>query len=328
MPGAFWTDAEVAAARELEWSEFHKQYPERPWEGYRYKRRMIRDGKVAPQIETVADEADPEALFEATVALQQQLKLISSALDDVTCTLDVSHPVGIAFLSDAHIGEIGSDLLQLKQDIEEIADHEALYVYLGGDMAHNFILSAMSHFGTMDDSAVPPRAQQVLLDWLVGKLHGSTIAMSTGNHDWWSRRQTDIDSMQALAKRHNIVYTGHGGMVRLKVGSQTYRIYRRHKYRYNSSFNLCHVVKQMWRMGGVDFDVGVVEHGHQPAIETFTEHGQPRLAIRTGTYLTESGFAAEVGAQWTHGVPVVVFHADEFRMVPFSGLAEACTYLG
>jgi len=328
MSGIPWSDAEVSAAQELEWDEFHGQYPERPWEGYRYKRRMIREGKVAPQIETVADEADPEALFEVTVALQEQLKRTSTALDDIACTLDVSHPVGIAFLSDAHIGEIGSDLLRLRQDIEEIAEHEALYAYLGGDMVHNFILSAMSHFGTMDDSAVSPRAQQILLDWLIGKLKGSTVAMSTGNHEWWSRRQTDIDATQALAKRHNIVYTGHGGLVRLKVGSQTYRIYRRHKYRFNSSFNLGHVVKQMWRMGGIDFDVGVVEHGHQPSIESFTGHGQYKLAIRTGTYLTDSGFAAEVGAQWIHGVPVVVFHADEFRMVPFRGLAEACTYLG
>lgn len=330
MSGIPWSDTEVADAQALSWEDFHEKWPERPWDGWRYKARMIRTGKVAVVAAPSQsfEEADPEKLFRITVEMQRELEKIDRPADVVDCQISTDAPIGVAFVSDGHIGEIGTDLELMDADFHAIAQNPGLYAYIGGDMAHNFILSTMSHFGTMDNSAIPPRAQRILYERFLSIIGGSVVAIGTGNHDFWTQHQTDIDTVAAIAKKYNLVYTGHGGLVNLKVGSQTYRIYRRHKARFNSSFNLCHTVKSMWRFGPTDFDVGVVEHGHIPALETFTGFGKEKIAIRTGTYLTHSAFADEVGAEWRYGTPVVVFHPDEFRMIPFSSIKDAALYLG
>jgi len=328
MAGRPWVANEVADALALEWEEFTLRWPARSYDGWRYKKRMVATGKVkprtyAPQLE----ESDPRALLAATIAMQRELGKLDRACNDLTVSIDTTEPIGVVFISDAHLGEMGTDMERLDQDVTTIAEHPRLYAYLGGDMAHNFILSVMAHFGTMDDSILSPLAQQELLQWFVERLEDSLIAIGTGNHDWWTKRQAGLDQTQDMAKRYNIVYTGHGGLVRLTVGQQKYRIYRRHKGRYNSSFNLTHMVKRMLEQEA-DFDVGVVEHGHVPAIEQFIRKGQRHIAVRTGSYLTKSAFAAEIGMTWEYGTPVVVFHPDQHQMTPFWSIEEAMAYLG
>ena len=285
--------------------------------------------KIPAQAEIQLEQADPEALLRAAVAMQKELDKLCQVCEDLPVRIETDEPIGVVFLADAHIGEAGTDIERLHEDVNTIAEHPQLYCYLGGDMAHNFILNVMTHFGTMDDSMLPVQAQWALVRWFVERLKDSLIAVGVGNHDWWTMRNVGIDKVQEIAQEFRAVYTGHGGLVRLTVGEQLYRIYRRHKYgRYNSSFNLTHVVKRMWEQGPEDFDVGVIEHGHQPAIETFIKRQRQKIAIRTGTYLTDSAFAAEVGANWQYGTPVVVFQPDQWRMTPFFSLEEAMAYLG
>lgn len=328
MAGVPWAPDEEADARELGWDDFHERWPARSYDGWRYKKRMIVTGKVRVRRESpTLEDADPEALLKSSLALQVELNKLGRACKDVRIAIDSAAPIGMVILSDAHIGEMGCDVERLDADVRQIEEHPRLYVRLGGDMAHNFILSVMGHFGTMDDSILPIMAQQCLLEWFVSRLEDSLISMGTGNHDWWTKRQVGLDQIQQIAQRYNIVYTGHGGMVRLTVGQQTYEIYGRHKYKYNSSFNLTHAVKRMLEHEA-DFDVGILEHGHVPDIEQFIRKGRHHVAIRTGTYLTDSAFAHEVGARWEHGTPVIVFHPDEHKMTPFWSIAEAVAYLG
>jgi len=329
MAGLPWATEEEANAQALDWEQFHERWPGRTWEGWRYKKRMIRQGKVMVQsVMPDVDRPDPVKLLKASIAMQKELDKLYSNCNDAAVFIDTNRPVAIVFLSDAHIGEGGTDIQRLADDVETIAGHEQLYVYLGGDMAHNFILSVMAHFGTMDDQIMPPQAQWTLLRHFVKQLQPSIVAMGVGNHDWWTRRQVGIDKVQEIADEYRLVYTGHGGLLRLQIGQMIYPIYRRHKYRYNSSFNLTHTVKRMLEQGPVDFDIGVVEHGHVPAIEIFQRKGTRRIAIRTGTYLTASAFAAEVGLTWDYGTPVVVLHPDQHRMTPFGTIEEAMAYLG
>ena len=282
--------------------------------------------RIRPEITpNETPQIDPQALLEKYINLQHELQK-AQVPDTIEITLNVSSPIGIAFTSDWHIGPMGTDLEALVRDIETIVNTPQLYAYVGGDIAQNMILSTMSHFGCLEQG-MAINDQWIIAEYLLQKLKPAILAIGDGNHSAWSTNVADVNRVRQIASELHIVYTGHGGTIKLRVGNQQYIIYRSHKGRFNSSFNLSHSAKRAWEFSPVSFDVGVIEHGHEPTIEPFYRHGLERIAVRTGTYLIQHRLVESGGLTWRHGVPVVIFYPNERKMVPFIDLSQAVEFL-
>ena len=293
--------------------------------------KAIREGmaRSRPEVHVAVNEGggdiDAEELFKRYVALQEVTRKARSNWSDITVTIDTDLPIGVALTSDWHIGPVGTALTALDADIDYMLTVPRLYAYVGGDGAHNMILSTMAHFGSYDgDMRIDD--QHILYQRFLEKLKPILLAVGDGNHSW-TTQVADANRVAEICKQLRVVYTGMGGIVRLVVGKVTYVIYRVHKSRYNSSFNLSHAVKRLWEFAPTDFDVGVIEHSHQPTIEPFTRHGVTKIAVRTGTYLTDHAIKGENMTHWKQGTPVVVFDPHERRMTPFMDLQSADTFL-
>jgi len=169
----------------------------------------------------------------------------------------------------------------------------------------------------------------LMLEWLIELLEPD--AVRHGNHSEWTAQFSGVDMLAEIAAKQNVICTASGVEIRYHVGRQVYKLFIQHKYRYGSSFNLTHTVKRLWEMGLCDFDIGVVEHQHVPAMEPFVKHGQEKLAIRPGTYKTRDSWAQKQGFYGAKiGVPIVFLWPDEKRMemrAPIGNVEGSCEYL-
>lgn len=150
-------------------------------------------------------------------------------------------------------------------------------------------------------------------------------------HDLWSLKIDDFDLTEYLAKHGQAVYLGSGGDLYLNIGSVTYKIKMRHKYRFNSADNPTSTVKKMFEKEG-GFDVGVCSHNHISAIEESLKTGLDgtlkRIFIRAGSYKPYDRYSKQMGfSAGSLSVPVVLFNPSERDMRGFENLEEGIEYL-
>ena len=131
-----------------------------------------------------------------------------------------------------------------------------------------------------------------------------------------------------LADRNRVHYAPDEMVMALQLPGITYRVKFRHQYRYNSSFNQVHVVKRLWEMGDDPFDVGVVCHHHEAAIEQFSKHGLPIWGARPGSYQLTGTWARRIGFPLARPTcPTFILFPDERQVVGFADVRQAAGYL-
>lgn len=235
-------------------------------------------------------------------------------------------PVALVFTADWHLGSPGVDIDSFDKDMKTILYTDDIYCYIGGDAVENLI--EPSKIGSSHNQ-MPIVSQKALLTRTLEMLLPKIIALGTGNHSYWSALATGDDDLAKLAKQLKILYTGHGGLLNLKIGDIIYKVFRVHKSRFSSTLNPTHGVKQLWRTGEYDFDIGVCEHQHLVACEVFYGHGEEKLALRTGSYKIYDDYAMRNGF---FGVrpenPTVVLYPSKKKMVGFLHMEEAIEFLG
>lgn len=326
--GEPWTDAEKQAALSLPWELFHSQHPQRSREAWRHTRRQPQ--KPIPRSKPPEQLSDEE-LFDSVVGFGRTLDAAFPRPLEHTVSLATTEPIAVAFLADWHIGSQGTDLAQIRADCELIAHHPRVYAALGGDPVDNFVLDKMG-------SAARTQLIQVDVQWrlfryCVKLIQDSLLWVSAGNHDAWTHKVAGIDGVLSALYDIPTVYTGEGGFITLKIGRQEYRVYRKHKpTRFSSGYNQTHFLKQMLRMGTIyEFDIGVSEHLHEPAIEVFEYRPGTkidRIAICCGTYKLKDAFAESLGYYGGgYGIPTVILYPDQRKMLPFYSLSDAITVL-
>lgn len=251
-----------------------------------------------------------------------------------TVQLVSQKPVGFAFVSDQHISEgKPTNLDRMEADAKLIASTPGLYGVLGGDGVDNHI----KHRAAIIASGSKPGDEWRLYDHYLGMFGHSLVAMISGNHDDWTKDFTDYDVVGSLAKKHRIFYAPDFVVLRLQLGStgeagfslgQEYTAKVRHIYRYNSSFNPAHSVKRMWEMDDDDFDIGVLCHQHEAAMEPFVKHGLTRVAFRPGSYQVTSGHSRRYGFKNAFPTcPTAILLPDRREIIPFFDVRYAASYL-
>ena len=285
--------------------------------------------EIPPQIESPSitggyDEKTPEEMWlEAEAGCAEKIK---KARTREKFRVRFAEPrIAVAFMSDQHIAPgTPCDLKRMREDAELIRRTPGLYCILGGDGTDNHI----KHRSAMLSARSTPTEQWQLYEYYLNILGPKLICAVSGNHDTWSAQIAGLDMLGWLGRTNKIVTASHGAFLEILLGSQEYRVHIRHQYRYNSGFNMTHAVKQMLRMGEHDFDLGVIGHHHEAAMEAFMWRGQQRWACRPGAYQISSAHSAQYGYETAVPTcPTFLLSGQERDIVGFFDVRTAVKYI-
>ena len=233
--------------------------------------------------------------------------------------------IAVSFISDQHIA--GNNIVALKrmrEDAELIAATPGLFACLGGDSIDNHI----KHRAAVLHARSTPGDQYELFDYYLSLFADSILGVITGNHDDWSPQIAGVDVIGAICKKHGIACSSDEARISAKVGKITYKLAWRHKYRFNSSINQTHSPKQWYRFGPEPFDIGVVCHHHETAIEASLMHGQQTWTCRPGSYQINSAYGRQGGYNDSMpACPTFILFPHERRIVGFPDVRDAVTTL-
>ncbi len=234
-------------------------------------------------------------------------------------------PCAIVFASDQHIAPgTPVDLERMMEDALLITETPNMFVCLGGDGVDNHI----KHRAAIMAARSQPGDQYELYEYYIQVLAPSLLAMISGNHDAWTDQHAGVDVVQQIAQRNKIAYCPAEARLDVNVGEQNYKVAFRHQYRYNSSFNMTHAVKQWYRMGDATFDLGCICHHHEPSIEAFTAHGLERWACRPGSYQITSAYSRQYGYNSTKPTcPTFVIYPDRRKILGFQDVRDGAMFL-
>lgn len=240
-------------------------------------------------------------------------------------------PIALSFISDQHISESAPVYLsRMREDAEIIRDTPGLYAVLGGDGIDNHI----KHRAAIVNSASVPGNEYKLYAHYLKMFGYKLVAAVSGNHDDWTHDIAGVDVVAMLAERERIFYAPDYLQLAVVLQSpdgehsQQYQVRIRHQYRYNSSLNNTHSMKRMWEMDEHDFDIGVLCHLHDAAMEPFRKHGEWRWAFRPGSYQMTSGHSRRYGYNFSHPTcPTVILHPTKREMIGFIDVRQAASYL-
>lgn len=292
------------------------------------QRLKIAEG-TRPEVQVVAayeplPTSTPEARWKA--AEVDNAEHIRKALLMAQFSVELpDEPCAITFVSDQHIS-IGNtvDLQRMREDAQKIAEVDGCYAILGGDATDNHI----KHRSAVLAARSQPSDQFELFEWYLSIFAHRVLVAISGNHDLWTNQMAGVDVLSGLLKQQRVCYAPDEALMTVKLGSQTYRIGVRHQYRLNSSFNETHAVKQWFRNGEHNWDIGCICHNHSGCIEPFMGHGIERWACRPGSYQIASAYSRQFGYNTTYPTcPTFVIWPDRRKIVGFHQLEDGLLYL-
>lgn len=268
--------------------------------------------------------ATPEARWKA--AEIDNAEHIRKAMLMAEFSVDLpAEPCAISFISDQHIS-LGNtvDLVRMREDAELIAESDGCYAILGGDATDNHI----KHRSAVLAARSQPSDQFELFEFYLSIFAHRVLVGIAGNHDLWTNEFAGVDVLGMLHKKHRICYAPDEALLNIKVGEQLYRVCMRHQFRFNSTLNQTHTVKQLYRMGEHEFDIGCVGHHHEGAVESFLAKGEYKWACRPGSYQITSSYSRMYGfSKAKPTCPTFLIYPDRKEIVGFADLKPALRML-
>ena len=233
-----------------------------------------------------------------------------------------SGPIAISVISDQHIApNTACDFVRMKEDAELIRNTPGFYAVFGGDGVDNHI----KHRSAMIGSRTNPDEQWRLFDYYLQLFGDKILAVISGNHDAWTAQIGGVDYLSKLAEKNKICYAPAEARLNINVAGQEYKMVVRHQTgRFNSSLNQTHAVKRFYEYGEDTFDIGVIGHHHEAAVEMFIRHGLKRYAARPGSYQISSPYSHQYGfANAIPTCPTFILFPKERRMIGFADVRDA-----
>jgi len=233
--------------------------------------------------------------------------------------------IAVCFPGDPHIGHTGCNYKLMEQHARLIGNTPNAYSIIGGDHCDLFIRNAIME--AVINANTTPKEQLALLQQYIDFYNGHILAMISGNHD---RRVKEVSGLDYLAKltKGKILYSPEEFRILLNVNGIKYRLYIRHKYRFNSNANLTNCVKRLLKEGEYEFDIGVVAHNHEYAMESFLWRGKERIAIRTSCYKIADPYTRKIGYNSSVPlIPMVILSPDKKNMFIYKDLEKGLEFL-
>jgi len=231
-------------------------------------------------------------------------------------------PIAISVISDQHIAPgTPCDFTRMKEDAELIRDTKGFYAVFGGDGVDNHI----KHRSALIGANSTPDEQWRLFDHYLQLFGDKILAIISGNHDAWTAQIGGVDYLSKLANNHKVCYAPAEARLDITIKDQLYKMVVRHQTgRFNSSLNQTHAVKRFYENNEELFDVGVIGHHHEAAVEMFIKHGKKRYAARPGSYQISSPYSHQYGfSRSIPTCPTFVFFPGERRIIGFDDVRNA-----
>jgi len=244
---------------------------------------------------------------------------------EITIELKVNKPIAVPIFADLHLGAPGCDYQSVKDDVKLAKEIDGVYPLFGGDGYHN-IIEASKVGSSMNQ--IPICVQKAVYYNILKYLEDKILAISTGNHNYWTALLSGEDWDAGLSRRLKVVYLKHYAVINLIVGEMVYKIVRMHKGRFSSSLNLTNTCKQNQRLYFPDARVVVVEHQHIAAIEEYRYNEHDCIAIRPGTYQTYDDYALMNGYFGSYVAnPTIIFYPDKDKIIGFKDMRDGFDFL-
>lgn len=268
-------------------------------------------------------DADADVIWNRVIDEQQQ-RLRTTTTKRIILP---AQPVAIAFLSDFHLGNPGTDYASVKRDAQLVAETDGMYAMFIGDGIDNWIIPKLA--GLQRGQAVTFDEEWLLLEsWLSIVAHKLLVVVA-GNHDNWTTKLAGIDRLRDLVKPINVLYHHAQVVFLLQIGDAMRTLCIRHKWRGNSIFNATHGLEVSWERMGVNYDWSIGGHTHIDTVcRPFLRHGVRRHAILIGTYKLRDTYGVESGYAPSHGSGsgAMVIHPDG-RQWWFDRIDEAAMFV-
>ena len=276
----------------------------------------------------VGNDAD-EPELDADVVWQRVIDEQHHRLRDTTTKRLIlpTQPTAIAFLSDFHLGNPGTDYAAIKRDAELVAATDGMYAMFVGDGIDNWIIPKLS--GLQRGQPITFDEEWLLLESWLSIVADKLLVVVAGNHDNWTTKLAGIDRLRDLVRSLNVLYHHSQIVFLLQIGISTRTVCVRHRWRGNSIFNVTHGLEVSWERMGIDYDWSIGGHTHIDTIcRPFLRHGVRRHAILIGTYKLRDTYGVESGYAPSHGSGsgAMVIHPDG-RQWWFDRIDEAATFV-
>jgi hypothetical protein len=238
-------------------------------------------------------------------------KVLTRQLNQQVVVPQAHLPFALAYLSDLHFGNPGTDYRAARHDAETIRDTERMWAGYHGDGIDNWIRGKLT--GLQRGQAVPFDAEvRLFVSWL-DILGDKLLWVVCGNHDNWTQQLAGLDRVHTALTHTRVLYDRNEILFTLVYGRHRWRIKVRHKWKYGSVFNVTHAIEVGWERGGAAFDIGLGGHTHTGTVDRpFFRQGIERHAVLTGTYKVHGQYAKELGlpAPMHRGCGAHVFWPD------------------
>lgn len=266
----------------------------------------------ADGITAAEEELDEDAIWRAAIEASSRRRERERRKANQSISFDHG-PIGIALLSDLHVGSSGVDYERLDADIELIAETPGLYVMLVGDMLDNWIVGRLMRLMMGEEFTIDE--QWVMVRHVLRRLAPKLIASVAGNHDLWTYGLTHIDYLRDTHARlaNGALYAQYDLPLAVEVGGASHVFRVRHQWRGSSIYNETHGIERASRFDkGRYFDIGVAAHTHSSAlVRQFNNGGATGLAVQCGSYKTFDDFGEEQGFPLANGGPACAVVLDE-----------------
>jgi len=260
---------------------------------------------------TADSEFDAEQVIEEHHRQYQQKHRRAQKKKSQTIRFDTG-PICIAFIGDQHIGAPGTDVKRIFREQKQIINTPGAYAWLMGDGVNNMILDYLSN-QNMKKGESPPWQQWRLYKEYLDRWRDRVVAYVGGNHGAWvMERAGGIDYRRDVCP-DGVLYDGDDIKADVTVGSHTYSVWARHKWRGNSIYNVTHGQERAMRFQDPSYDLYVGAHTHEGSCYRETIHeGRRKAAIQLGTYKIHDDHAREQGFAPSDNSTAccVIFHDD------------------
>ena len=278
-------------------------------------RSKLEDEEIEETVESIWDRCEIDS--DKRIVAAHKKSQFSQEFED--------GPVAVSFISDQHIAPgTACDFRKMREDALLIRNTPHLYACLAGDGVDNHIkirAAMLSARSTADE-------QWDLFDYYLRLFSEKILVCISGNHDAWTSQLAGTDVLKRIAEANRVRYCPAEARIDIKVGGFEYNIAFRHQYRYNSNFNQTHCVKQWFRMGERAFDIGVIGHHHEAAIEAFIAHGDVRWAARPGSYQITTPYTTQYGfGKARPTCPTFILFGDRKEVIGFWDVRHAVQML-
>lgn len=198
------------------------------------------------------------------------LLLNTQDMKTIKIDIPINRDIEIHLFADEHIGDKLSDITRLKKRIEEVANKPNAFAILNGDLMNNALLNSPSDTYA---EVYSPMEQVRLAAELFQPIKDKILCVTSGNHEWRTKKDTDIDITYFMCAELGISdkYTSESALVFVRFGHSdrnrpiAYSIYVNHGSG-GGRADGGKINKLLAMASIIDADVYIHSHTHLPAI--------------------------------------------------------------